>query len=426
MVRSALAPPLPAAAYCAEVADRTVSFRPSPGRSYEVTGSDADAGVLMSIVHHDGRYAEDIAALLEARVPSEGVVVDVGANIGVVTLLLSDLAADGRVIAFEPGADNLRYLRHNLADRGNVEVVAAAAAAEDGALRFDENPDYPAGAHVTTDAGAATRVVPCRSLDSWVRERGLTRVDVVKIDVEGAEPHVLAGAIETIREFRPLVVVECNVGSLRRVAGIGFEELHGQMAALFPTVGMVRPGGTVVPVASSEHLERRLATDGIVDLVGSFDPPGLRSRVRATIDLRRLRRVGSRGAPPDPHNFVVTAPITIEAEGRRRGGPGEVLHLRVRVRNESRWWLSSDFVYHPLHVAGRWSDGAETDRARLPRPVPPGREGAVDLDVRLPETPGEHVLELTLVQEHFAWLCDLDPRGASRVAFVVEERASTD
>ncbi|HEX4047180.1 MAG TPA: FkbM family methyltransferase, partial [Elusimicrobiota bacterium] len=50
--------------------------------------------------------------------------------------------------------------------------------------------------------------VPLRTVDSLVRERGLERVDFLKIDIEGAVPAALRGAAETMRRFRPLIALE--------------------------------------------------------------------------------------------------------------------------------------------------------------------------------------------------------------------------
>jgi hypothetical protein len=94
----------------------------------------------------------------------------------------------------------------------------------------------------------------------------------------------------------------------------------------------------------------------------------------------------------------------------------------VTVANTSRWWLSSDFVYHPVHVGGRWVGGAESGRGSFATPVAPGATGTARLEVRLPDEPGRHELEVTLVQEHFSWLVDLEPRCARRIQVEVDER----
>ncbi len=398
--------------------DRTVTFRPVDGRSYDIVGSETDAGVLLSIADHDGRYAEEVSALLLARVPADGVILDVGANIGVLTVLAADLADNGRVVAFEPGAENLRYLRLNVAGRTNVEIVEAAVSASDGTLRFDDNPDYPAGAHIAAAGGVE---VACRSIDSWAEEHSLPRLDVLKIDVEGAEPAVLDGAVRTIARFHPLVVAECNVASLRRVSSTSFSALRAQLATMVHTVGILRPGGEIIPLESDEHLELTLAAEGVVDLVGYEDRRRIGPAIKARQHLRRLRAAAASATPPDLHNFVITAPVglSLEPGATLAGAAGTERSLRVHVENRSRWWLSPDFVYHPVNIGARWVGGPEAGRATFDSPVPPGGSADVDLDVVLPNSVGTHTLEISLVQEHFAWVVDLDPRCSLRVDFEV-------
>jgi FkbM family methyltransferase len=57
--------------------------------------------------------------------------------------------------------------------------------------------------------------VPTHRLDTWVRQRDLARIDLIKLDVQGAEPMVLAGAQETIERFAPDLLVEVSPEDLR-------------------------------------------------------------------------------------------------------------------------------------------------------------------------------------------------------------------
>src|SRR5262249_22536085 len=59
-------------------------------------------------------------------------------------------------------------------------------------------------------------LVPMKTLDRVVAEQKLERVDVIKIDVEGHEAKVLAGAVETITRFRPRILIEIFEETLRR------------------------------------------------------------------------------------------------------------------------------------------------------------------------------------------------------------------
>jgi FkbM family methyltransferase len=134
--------------------------------------------------------------------------VDVGANLGYYLLLIeSAVGAAGSVVCFEPDAGNLIELQRNVQANGfgNASVVAAAVGAADGAaaLRSGIN------AAVAAD-GAGDCEVPLVRLDTALAGR----VDFLKIDVEGYEGEVLAGARRILAEQRPALFLEVHPGFL--------------------------------------------------------------------------------------------------------------------------------------------------------------------------------------------------------------------
>jgi FkbM family methyltransferase len=144
----------------------------------------------------------------------------VGANIGLYSLGLSHLAAKGRVYAFEPSAGAFEWLRHNLDTNGvtNVEAVHTAVGDRVGTISFHDVPFFTAGSFTAEEGsylgsaavGSTLVEVPCTTLDTFLESSTVDRVDVVKIDVEGAELAVLDGAQRTLAEHRPTVVMEFN------------------------------------------------------------------------------------------------------------------------------------------------------------------------------------------------------------------------
>ncbi len=393
--------------------DRTVRYRPFEGTDLEIVGSDADRGVLMSIEERGGRYEQGIGRLLRRVLPPDGVAVDVGANIGVLTRLMAELAPAGRVYAFEPAPENFDYLRRNVAGLDHVEALPVAVLDRDGPLHLEFNEAYPAGSFVS-DKGQPVEGV---RLDSWAQEAALSRLDVLKIDVEGVEPSVLAGARELIRRYRPVTVVECNVGALRRVAGLSLEDFFTSFGALFDRIGVVEDSGSTTTVSSLADVELLLGHHGVVDLVGlpaARAMAAVRDLVASRARLARLRRVHRPGRLPE-RNFVVTPGVTLAVEGSLSGRPAEVLEVPVRVENGGRWWLSSGFTYEPVNLSYRWlgEDGeavaGEGHRTAFPQPLAPGGRALVAMTVELPPRPGRYELVVTLVQECFAWLDQIDP-----------------
>lgn len=154
-----------------------------------------------------GSYEHDKVLRFQETVKPGHVVFDVGAHVGYYTLLASELAGPhGQVIAFEPLPRNLRYLHEHLRLNSvqNVRVIEAAVSDRSGTARFRVVPDSSMGA-VTSDASADAIEVETVSLDDLFARGEIPAPNVLKIDVEGAEASVLAGAEKVIAEARPAI-----------------------------------------------------------------------------------------------------------------------------------------------------------------------------------------------------------------------------
>lgn len=140
-------------------------------------------------------------------------VVDVGANVGYYTLMAASLVGEeGQVHAFEPSPYAFHRLHATIRDNhiSQVSLVQAALGDQRGRARLF----LPAqiGNHTPTLLGEDTQrtvEVPVHTLDEYVRERGIERIDLLKLDVEGFEPNVIAGARHTI-EARKIGAVLCE------------------------------------------------------------------------------------------------------------------------------------------------------------------------------------------------------------------------
>jgi FkbM family methyltransferase len=171
-------------------------------------------------------------AMLRHWVRPGDVVYDCGANLGLYDrFLVSNLGA-GRVVAFEPSPENRRFLAANLALGGiadRVTVVPVALADEDSLAEFQVDDvqtssgtlskvtgGEPSEGRRNLKLGPLTEQVLCRRLDTVVAEEGLPLPDVIKIDVEGAEPLLLRGAASLLRERQPKLVVELHGAAVAR------------------------------------------------------------------------------------------------------------------------------------------------------------------------------------------------------------------
>jgi FkbM family methyltransferase len=138
--------------------------------------------------------------------------IDVGANIGYFSCLMSKLAGPaGKVLAVEPEPNNLKLLEQNLKINRltNVTVHACALGAGEGSAMLGLYKPANRGRHSIVDTDAKSRIeVRVRTLDDLAKSSG-SRVaswSLVKIDVEGYEGFVMEGAKETLPRMESLVM----------------------------------------------------------------------------------------------------------------------------------------------------------------------------------------------------------------------------
>lgn len=152
-----------------------------------------------------GRYEIQKSNWLKRVVRPDSVVVDVGANNGYFSLMAAAIVVDGSVLACEPIRENCQLLERSIEVNGfgNVlrceQVAVSDVEAEvpmylsrySGLHSMCENNNFRSG---------ATRMIRTETLDDIAVRAGIDRIDVLKIDVEGAELAVLRGAARILQQ----------------------------------------------------------------------------------------------------------------------------------------------------------------------------------------------------------------------------------
>ena len=166
-------------------------------------------------------FERDTRNALKWLVKPSSVVLDIGANIGIHTMLLADLVGpSGRVLSFEPTDYAVKKLRRSLnlnsdlAER--VTLFHCFLAAKNGG----DAPDSICSSwpltkseglhHKHLGLAMPTNAAPARSIDAILAELGGPSVQLVKIDVDGFESEVLRGATALLRDNRPIFVMELS------------------------------------------------------------------------------------------------------------------------------------------------------------------------------------------------------------------------
>jgi FkbM family methyltransferase len=172
-----------------------------------------------------------LVALLERELRQDSDCLDAGAHAGSVLREIVRLAPRGRHVAWEPLPAFAAQLRRAFP---GVEVREAALSDRAGERAFThvlDDPGWSGLAARPTPSGGPTETltVRCERLDDALA--GGIRPAFLKIDVEGAEAHLLRGAERTLREHRPLIAFEHGSGSAE-YHGTGPDEVHGLLDAL--------------------------------------------------------------------------------------------------------------------------------------------------------------------------------------------------
>lgn len=171
------------------------------------------------------RRASSDAVLLQAvalgQLPAEyehdlpeppRVILDIGANVGALALLLTERYPDARIFSFEPLPDNARLLHHNTAAAANIRALPFGLGSATCSLPYTRSDDPlnfgGGGCFAGVDHSADDRV-PIVSVAEAFEQLRITHVDLIKIDTEGAEHDILTSIPDTI-----LARVRCIVGEL--------------------------------------------------------------------------------------------------------------------------------------------------------------------------------------------------------------------
>ncbi|MXO90663.1 FkbM family methyltransferase [Pontixanthobacter aquaemixtae] len=181
----------------------------------------ADISILPHLIR-DGYFDEALTSVINGMLRPGMTFVDIGANFGTYTVIGAQIVGpQGRVVAIEPVPPIGQMLFETVAMNGfddRCEVLRVAAGAEDGTATIFGFGSRQGGntllEHIADDARdklgqeVTQHEVPVRTLDGIVEELELTRIDFMKIDVEGFEQQVLKGGRKTIQSMRPTLLLE--------------------------------------------------------------------------------------------------------------------------------------------------------------------------------------------------------------------------
>jgi FkbM family methyltransferase len=174
-------------------------------RELAITPAGSDFPVFLRLNTSDVCSYRDVLICqdksYDPRIPSFSphTIVDVGAHIGMASLLFARRYPMARIIAVEPEAENFATLVRNVSSYKNIVPVQAALWKEDGEVSLGKSTAHPKGAFaIAEDGDQRVRAV---TMETLMREKELSTIDFLKVDIEGAEKEVFQNCtwIENVR-----------------------------------------------------------------------------------------------------------------------------------------------------------------------------------------------------------------------------------
>jgi len=160
---------------------------------------------------------------IRSQVRPDSVIFDLGANFGYYSVTLGSLLSSGHVYAFEPSKQTFDRLTTNLKLNGLTDKVTAVNVAlsdSRGEAFLSSDPENSGHKYVSSEGEA----IVLDTLDDFCERAHITRLDLIKIDIEGNEMRAFRGAEKTIRQFRPVMMVEI-AGAFLEEQGSSAKEL---------------------------------------------------------------------------------------------------------------------------------------------------------------------------------------------------------
>ena len=172
----------------------------------------------------DNPHERGEVKFLESIVKEGMNVIDIGANVGITTVTVArKIGRRGKLYSFEPTPEYFNILKENISSNGleNVKVYELAVTDQVGRALFYQK-ELSSG--IVFEEGAKKFEVSTTSIDRFLSEEKIERIDLINMDCEGSELLVLKGAKETLRKNKVKIFCEIHHDFLKQL-GQSVEEL---------------------------------------------------------------------------------------------------------------------------------------------------------------------------------------------------------
>ena len=166
-----------------------------------------------------GYYEKTLGDLVKKILKPEDVFLDIGANIGYFSLLAANKEPTSKIFSFEPVKNPFEQMEKNISVNNIRNITTVNVAISDTNeekelfISASDNSGMSSFQPPENFSGKKERVKVV-SIDSWFKTAGLSRIDLVKLDIEGSELAALKGMQEVLQNFKPVVIAEINPETL--------------------------------------------------------------------------------------------------------------------------------------------------------------------------------------------------------------------
>ncbi len=224
-----------------------------PGFRIYVAADDAAVGRHV----RDDNYERDVTAVFRRLLAPGMGVLDIGANIGYFAMLSASLVGGaGHVLAIEPNPRNARMLEASRRANGFTQVTLSQTAAGPNTGLLVLHRSHSNGTTSTLPEGVAVlldaETVPCVRPDALVSPD--RRIDLIKVDVEGAEYQALLGCAGIIARDRPTIISEFSPDLMEGISGIDGRGYLKWLTGLGYELSVVEPDGSLHVARNTEDV----------------------------------------------------------------------------------------------------------------------------------------------------------------------------
>lgn len=174
--------------------------------------------------------------------PNPSTIIDVGANMGEISLRFAQQYPNAHIFSFEPHPFTFQKLQTNCSRNSfkNLTLLNLGLGSQKGEVHFEERASGNLGMNrVTSDREKSAHQIKVVPLDLFFEENKLSSLSIIKIDVEGYEHEVLKGASNVLSQYKPLLFIELDNDNLieqgtsaidlvKFIRSFGYQIEHGE------------------------------------------------------------------------------------------------------------------------------------------------------------------------------------------------------